>query len=241
VPVRRLADEVEWALTVRDGLAPIAPPPPGASLALDERQLCARPAWEYPDAEIVFSAPVAVVGLLRTAIVAFAHPRDSLIGGLEALLVHVKGEWEGQPRHRDPVFARDGWRCAVPVCTARRELHDHQIVFRSRGGGNVRVTLCARHHLRGVHAARVRAEGEAPGGITWDIGVRPGRRPLLRVVGERYAMGLIRRAAAARTRAEAAATMPAWRRPGSGSSAGASAAAGSSRHAASRRGRFRIA
>src|SRR5438552_1175426 len=40
VPVRRLADEVEWALTVREGLAPIAPPPPGASLALAERPLC---------------------------------------------------------------------------------------------------------------------------------------------------------------------------------------------------------
>src|SRR5205085_404321 len=39
VPVRRLADEVEWALTVRDGVTPIAPPPAGASLAIDERQL----------------------------------------------------------------------------------------------------------------------------------------------------------------------------------------------------------
>src|SRR5881275_2716593 len=35
VPVRRLADEVEWALTVRDGVAPIAPPPPGTSLTLE--------------------------------------------------------------------------------------------------------------------------------------------------------------------------------------------------------------
>ena len=64
VPVRRLADEVEWALTVRDGLAPIAPPPPGASLTLDDRQLCARPEWEFPDAEVAFSAPVSVVALV---------------------------------------------------------------------------------------------------------------------------------------------------------------------------------
>src|SRR5438132_3916980 len=108
------------------------------------------------------------------------------------LWLHVKAEWEGQPRHRDPVFARDGWRCAVPVCTARRELHDHHVVFRSRGGGNERgnrVTLCAWHHLRGIHAGRVRAEGEAPDGIAWEIGVRPGRRALLRLVGERYATG----------------------------------------------------
>src|SRR5438876_2286882 len=193
VPVRRLADEVEWALTVRDGLAPIAPPAPEASLALDERQLCTRPEWEFPDAEVAFSAPVSVVALFRTAILAFAaHSHASLIEGLESLLLYVKAEWEGQPRHRDPVFARDRWRCAVPVCTARRQLHDHHVVFRSRGGGNGRenrVTLCAWHHLRGVHAGRVRAEGEAPDGITWEIGVRPGRRALLRLVGERYATG----------------------------------------------------
>jgi hypothetical protein len=142
------------------------------------------------DAEITFSAPPSVVALLRTAILAFAHPRDSLVGGLESLLLHVKAEWEGQPRHRDPIFARDGWRCAVPVCTARRNLHDHHLVFRSRGGGNDRrnrVTLCAWHHLRGVHAGRIRAEGEAPDAVTWEIGVRTGRRPLLRLIGERYA------------------------------------------------------
>src|SRR5690348_4198894 len=97
VPMRRLADEVEWALAVRDGLVPIAPPPVGASLALDARQSCARPEWEFGDAEIALRAPVAVVGLLRAAILAFAHPHDSLVGGLEALLRHVKAEWEGQP------------------------------------------------------------------------------------------------------------------------------------------------
>jgi len=192
VPVRRLADEVEWALTLRDGLAPIMPPAPGASLALDERQLCTRPEWEFPDAEVTFWAPVSVVALLRSAILAFAHPHGSLIEGLEALLLHVKSEWEGQPRHRDPVFARDRWRCAVPICTARRELHDHHVVFRSHGGGNERenrISICVWHHLRGVHAGRVRAAGEAPDGITWEIGVRPGRRALLRLVGERYATG----------------------------------------------------
>src|SRR5439155_646622 len=184
VPVRRLADEVEWALTLRDGLAPIMPPAPGASLALDERQLCARPEWEFPDAEVTFSAPVSVVALFRSAILAFAHPHGSLVEGLESLLLHVISEWEGQPRHRDPVFARDGWRCAVPICTARRELHDHHVVFRSHGGGNERenrISICVWHHLRGVHAGRVRAAGEAPDGITWEIGVRPGRRALLRL------------------------------------------------------------
>jgi hypothetical protein len=69
-------------------------------------------------------------------------------------------------------------------------LTNHHLVFRSRGGSNERenrITLCVWHHLRGVHAGRVRAEGEAPDAIRWEIGVRTGRRPLLRFVGERYA------------------------------------------------------
>jgi len=48
-------------------------------------------------------------------------------------------------------------------------------VFRSRGGRNARdnrVTVCAWHHLRGIHAGRIRASGEAPGAITWEIGLR---------------------------------------------------------------------
>jgi hypothetical protein len=189
VALRRLNDEVEWALTVRDGMTDIAPPPARASLAIPGRQMCTRPEWEFPDAEIVFTAPVSVIALFRTAVLAFAHPRDSLPGGLEALLHHVKAEWEGQPRHRDPVFARDGWRCAVPVCMVRRNLHDHHVVFRSRGGDNGRdnrITLCAWHHLRGIHAGRVRASGEAPDGITWEIGVHAGRQPLLRLDATGY-------------------------------------------------------
>jgi hypothetical protein len=51
------------------------------------------------------------------------------------------------------------------------------------------ITVCAWHHLRGVHAGRVRAEGEAPRAIIWEIGRRRGRMPLIRVVGERYATG----------------------------------------------------
>ncbi|HLY39462.1 MAG TPA: hypothetical protein VKU61_15565 [Candidatus Binatia bacterium] len=87
VTVRRLSDEVEWALVMRDGVTPIAPPPPGADLIVDERQMCARPDWEYPDAEIVFRAPVSVVSLFRTAVLTFA--------GLENLLRHVKGRMGG--------------------------------------------------------------------------------------------------------------------------------------------------
>jgi len=72
----------------------------------------------------------------------------------------------------------------VPACSGRRNLHDHHVVFRSRGLGNARdnrVAVCAWHHLRGIHAGVVRVWGEAPDGLAWELGVRAGRRPLLRL------------------------------------------------------------
>ena len=59
---------------------------------------------------------------------------------------------------------------------------DHHIRFRSAGGSDEpanRVTLCAFHHLRGVHAARVRCVGRAPDGISWQLGIRAGAPPLV--------------------------------------------------------------
>jgi hypothetical protein len=185
VTVRRLDDEVDWAL-VMDAAQP---PPPAASLDVPERQMRARPESELEDTEIAFSAPASVVALFRSAVLAFRPPGDTVSGGLERLLQHVRVTWQGLPRHHDPVFARDGWRCAVPACSARRNLHDHHILFRSRGGGNARenrITICAAHHLHGIHAGHVRAWGAAPHAVTWELGVSAGRAPLLRLVGDTY-------------------------------------------------------
>jgi hypothetical protein len=90
------------------------------------------------------------------------------------MLRHVHDAWRAQPRHRDPVFDRDGWRCAVPACSGRRNLHDHHVRFRSRGGDNRRtnrITLCAWHHLRAVHRGLVRGWGTAPDAIRWQLGL----------------------------------------------------------------------
>jgi hypothetical protein len=186
VTVRRLDDEIEWALITGEA----APPPLGASLEIPERQMRARPDWELEETEVAFSAPASVVALFRSAVLAFMRPGDAVSTGFERLLHHARSTWQGLPRHRDPIFARDGWRCAVPACTARRNLHDHHLLFRSRGGGNARenrITICAAHHLHGIHAGRIRAGGEAPHAVTWELGVRAGRAPLLRLVGDVYA------------------------------------------------------
>ena len=192
VTVRRLAGEVEWALDVRDtgpSCEPLTPPPPDADLAACAVQTRAPAGWDFLDAAVEFRGPASVVALLRSAIAAFEEPVRPPWRALERLLEHAQGEWERLPHHRDPVFARDGWRCAVPACSSRRNLHDHHIHFRSRGGDNARenrVAVCAWHHLRGIHAGRVRACGAAPGGVQWEIGTRSGGPPLMRLLGDRY-------------------------------------------------------
>ena len=85
------------------------------------------------------------------AVLAPRRAGDGIDPALERLLRHVIAHWESAPRHPDPVFARDGWRCTVPACSSRRNLHDHHIRFRSRGGDNARdnrTTVCAAHHPR---------------------------------------------------------------------------------------------
>ncbi len=86
-------------------------------------------------------------------------------------------------RRVDPVIERDGYRCAVPGCTSRRNLHDHHIHFRSAGGSDAaenRITLCAFHHQRGVHTGLVRVFGHAPHELVFELGVRHGAAPLAR-------------------------------------------------------------
>jgi len=143
---------------------------------------------EIVDAEIAFVAPVSVIALLRDVLDAFAQPGAPRWRALERLLHHVVHHWESQPRHPDPIFARDGWRCTVPGCSSRRNLHDHHITFRSRGGLNTRdnrTAVCAAHHLHGLHDGTIRASGPAPSGIEWQLGVRSGAPPFATYVGDR--------------------------------------------------------
>jgi hypothetical protein len=71
-------------------------------------------------------------------------------------------------------FTRDGFRCTVPGCTARRNLQSHHIWFRSARGPDVawnRTTLCAYHHHRGVHAGSMTLRGRAPDELVYTLGV----------------------------------------------------------------------
>jgi 5-methylcytosine-specific restriction endonuclease McrA len=69
------------------------------------------------------------------------------------------------------VYARDGFRCANPVCRSRH-VTPHHVVFRSRGGADedVNVTsLCLDCHLEGAHEGRMTVTGSAPD-LLWVVG-----------------------------------------------------------------------
>jgi hypothetical protein len=204
VTLRRLADEVAWALDHADGSDRPPPPPtdadvrPGGVASVDPTEVQMRADGESPRDEfgapgakkITFRVPITVAALLETLIFHYRRGHDARWRAFERILSHAVREWTSAPRHRDPVFERDGWRCAVPGCSSRRNLHDHHVVFRSLGGdesrGN-RITVCAAHHLHGIHAGIVKARGKAPNELDWEMGCRGEENPLMRLHGDRYA------------------------------------------------------
>ena len=133
-----------------------------------------------PRSAIAFRAPPAVAELFLAML--------ARAGSIERLLAHAIATWvqvgEGFDDYAD--FARDGFRCTVPGCTARRNLHSHHIRFRSRGGPDApwnRTTLCASHHERSVHRERtVAIRGRAPDALVFELG------------GESYRSGDVRMA-----------------------------------------------
>ncbi len=97
--------------------------------------------------------------------------------GLMALLEEFVATWDVEAdaarRPGQPIFIRDGWRCAAPGCTSRRNLEEHHVRYRSRGGGeglSNRVTLCRFHHQRGEHGGLARCRGRAPLDLIWMMG-----------------------------------------------------------------------
>ena len=187
VTVRRLEEDVGRALALRE----LAPPPERQTGAQDTDRAAAV---EDDDAETVrlfWSAPRPAARFFRAVLCSLQRSIGRTTArlptpgeGFEAMLDHALETWSAanaRERRRHGVIARDGYRCMVPACSSYRNLHDHHLRFRSAGGSNAlvnRTTLCAAHHLRGVHAGRVRITGEAPDGLRFELGLRPGRPPV---------------------------------------------------------------
>ncbi|MGZ6126093.1 MAG: hypothetical protein ACXWLR_14085, partial [Myxococcales bacterium] len=53
--------------------------------------------------------------------------------------------------------------------------HQHHVEFRSQGGSDDdsnQPSLCAAHHLFGIHDERMRVTGKAPDELIWEFGLR---------------------------------------------------------------------
>lgn len=202
VSVRRLLHDVDAALSAAAGEAPPPLVPPERQTGAQPRAAGADtpaadaglpgdgPEREREDTRVMVFVPREVGRLFRAALCSMRRHLERETGHLptpgqafEAMLDHAAQAWA--PERRRPrelaVFERDGWRCTVPGCSSLRNLHDHHVVFRSQGGSDAlsnRTTLCAWHHLRGVHRGIVRCTGKAPRGLRFELGVRASGPPL---------------------------------------------------------------
>jgi hypothetical protein len=140
----------------------------------EERQL-----WRAGELRAV--VPEGVDSLLADAIrAARAHFRQVLTPGqaLVAIAVHFIQTWGPEVRRllgaADEVILRDGGLCQVPGCSLPAA-HVHHIRFRSANGSEEswnKVSLCAVHHLLGVHMGNIHVSGRAPGELLWILGRR---------------------------------------------------------------------
>jgi hypothetical protein len=193
VTVRRLRDDVARAvdLAATDPVSWCATGGLPAEARVGEAGRAPEPAERQTGAEssaaattpFFFSAPVVVARLFRATPCRVRRALEaSEDEALRFMFEHFLAVWdEARVPSRYRVFARDGWRCTVPGCTSYRNLHDHHVVYRRQGGSDElsnRTTLCAWHHLHGEHEHRIRITGTAPDRLVFELGLRPGRRPL---------------------------------------------------------------
>jgi len=204
VTVRRLIEEVALA---EAGFAPSGPPgldPDGrVQLSTPTRTQpepletgpasgAATPATSSPDpgprTRIRFWAPHEVASLWHEAFAVCRQRAGRPLGDGEcvlAILDSFLATWSVRAgpawRRRYRIFERDGWRCRVPGCTARRNLQVHHVRFRSHGGSdddaNLAV-LCATHHLQGIHRDHVRCHVLPDGLLAWEFSPDPVEGPL---------------------------------------------------------------
>jgi hypothetical protein len=137
----------------------------------EETRMCARGEFEV-------WAPRRVAAVVAQAFSAARKAAGRWIPAGECLTriaEHFIEVWEPALEVRGTlqkrVIERDGGLCTVPWCSRAAE-HVHHIRFRSRGGSDELsnlTSLCAIHHLQGVHKGRIRVWGSAPDNLHWEV------------------------------------------------------------------------
>ncbi len=148
--------------------------------AASEAQMCAR---EEMDVRVPVRVGALLHAAFRAARTASGRPL-SRSECIEAIARHFVDTWKPLVVTRNTVqkrvLARDRGFCQVPGCS-RAAVHAHHVLFRSLGGGDEPenlVSLCAAHHLHGVHMGWIRVRGRAPDELRWQLGAGAGVVPI---------------------------------------------------------------
>jgi len=127
--------------------------------------------------------PESVDLLLQAAEAHLRRDAGEALTGEECLhvlcLVFLRqaGQEDSGHRVRRQALERAGYRCEVPGCVCRTNLHVHHIQRRSQGGSDELSNLavvCAAHHLRHLHGGTMRVEGADPATRIWEMGLEQG-------------------------------------------------------------------
>ena len=139
-----------------------------------EEQMCASGLFTV-------TMPPHIIDLLQDtfrAVRAEAKRWMSIGQCLLRMAAHFVEVWKAHVKEiktaRRRILARDRHRCQVPGCS-RPAVHLHHIEFRAHGGSDDpanRISLCAAHHLFGIHEERMNVSGTAPDKLVWKFGVR---------------------------------------------------------------------
>src|SRR5438270_8706559 len=152
---------------------------PGVALrramqAKDEAQMCARGTFSVWMTVSVAEVVKAAFRAARAAAKRWLSAGECLV----ALAEHFVEVWREQLKQVNTlqrrIRARDKHFCQVPGCS-RAAVHAHHIKPRSQGGSDDPsnlISLCAAHHLHGIHGGRMRVTGSAPDKIVWEFGLR---------------------------------------------------------------------
>lgn len=152
-----------------------------------EAQMCARGALDLRVPERVAVLVGMAYRAARHAAGRWLTPSECL----EAIARHFVATWKEALKERNTVrrrvLDRDRDRCQVPGCS-RAAVQTHHVLFRSRGGGDEPpnlLSMCAPHHLHGIHRGYLRVSGRAPDALRWETCLGVPLRPLAAPAGGR--------------------------------------------------------
>jgi hypothetical protein len=144
--------------------------------AAEETQMCARNELSLRVPARVASRLDAACRAAREAAGRWLRPEECLVRVADHFIATWKEALKERATPHRRVLARDrGW-CQVPGCS-RPATQAHHVVYRSHGGSDDEsnlTSLCAAHHLHGVHKGWIRVTGRAPHALTWEMGAAAG-------------------------------------------------------------------